>query len=258
MCRHLCSTGAPNTVSCLVPIPLALSATNRNDLFTPSIQTIPPILIMRFTAFLFLTALSTAAAFAPSSTSSGVSSSTTTQLHAESSRREVMGAIGAALGAGMLLSFPESSAAFSNPALQTLKSRKPTKQAFIPGKGLHDSEDYETLMAANNPALQTLRSRKPTKQAFIPGKGLRNTEEYENLLAANNPALQTLRSRKPTKQAFIPGKGLRNTEDNDFDMLVAGLQNPASQTFKGRKHTKQAFIPGKGLRLTDSFDELLG
>jgi hypothetical protein len=170
---------------------------------------------MRFSSLLFLAACPSVAGFVQSSTSVGIHSST--ELHAESSRREVMGAIGAALGAG-LLSFPQSSFAANNPALETLKSRKPTKQAFIPGKGLRNNEEFDHLMAVNNPALQTFKGRKPTKQAFIPGKGLRNNEEFDHLMAVNNPALQTFKGRKPTKQAFIPGKGLRLTES--FDELL--------------------------------------
>mmetsp|Transcript_16565 Transcript_16565/g.40323 ORF Transcript_16565/g.40323 Transcript_16565/m.40323 type:complete len:86 (+) Transcript_16565:193-450(+) len=81
---------------------------------------------MRTSVLVFLATCSSAAAFAPASVQPSTITSTT-QLHAETTgRREAMGAI-VALGAGLML--PQASEALQNPALQTLKSRKPTKQA---------------------------------------------------------------------------------------------------------------------------------
>jgi hypothetical protein len=171
---------------------------------------------MKTSALALLALVSSASAFqsvAPKQASSS------TQLHAES-RREALGAIGIALG-GLMFGAEPSNAGLDNPALQTFKGRKRTKGAFIPGKGLRNQEDFDSLVA-----------------------GLQN------------PALQTFKGGKKTKGAFIPGKGLRNQED--FDTLVAGLDNPALQTFKGRKRTKGAFIPGKGLRNQEDFDTLMG
>ena len=168
---------------------------------------------MRISAVVFLAICSSAAAFAPSARHSASSS----QLHAENvGRREAMGAFGAALGTALL--FPQYSNAIENPALKTLQSRKRTKGAFIPGKGLHSKEEYDRLMALTNPALQTFKGAKPTKGQFIPGKGLHSQEEYDRLMAINNPALQTFKGAKPTKGQFIPGKGLH--QSNTFDELL--------------------------------------
>ena len=38
--------------------------------------------------------------------------------------------------------------------------------AFIPGKGLHQYESFDELVAANNPALQTFKGGKKTKGPF--------------------------------------------------------------------------------------------
>ena len=90
---------------------------------------------MRLTPIVFLAACSSVTGFAPAA-SSRVSISNT-QLQAEqqnsSSRREAMGTIGAAIGLGAGLLFPQVSNAVNNPALETFKGRKKTKGAFIPG-----------------------------------------------------------------------------------------------------------------------------
>ena len=90
---------------------------------------------MRLAPIVFLATCSSVAGFAPAA-SSRVSSSKT-QLQAEqqnsSSRREAMGTIGAALGLGAGLLFPQVSNAANNPALQTFKGGKKTKGSFIPG-----------------------------------------------------------------------------------------------------------------------------
>ena len=133
---------------------------------------------MRISALVFLATCSSVAAFAPIATRSG---SVVTQLQAENvGRREAMGAFGAALGTALL--FPQPGNAITNPALQTLKGRKHGKGQFIPGKGLHADEEFDTLMAANNPALQTFKARKPTKGQFIPGKGLHSSIDFEELI----------------------------------------------------------------------------
>ena len=133
---------------------------------------------MRISAVVFLAICSSVTAFAPSATQS----SSTTQLHAENvGRREAMGAFGAALGTALL--FPQSSNAIQNPALQTMKARKPTKGQFIPGKGLHANEDFDQLVAIQNPALQTLKGRRKTKGQFIPGKGLHSSNTFDELLS---------------------------------------------------------------------------
>lgn len=168
---------------------------------------------MRLSAISFLVTCSSVAAFAPSPS---LPSCSRTQLHADNShRREVLGTIGASLGAALL--FPQSSNAIQNPALQTLKGRKKTKGQFIPGKGLHTNEEFDRLMAIQNPALQTLKGRKKTKGQFIPGKGMHMNEEFDRLMAISNPALQTMKARKPTKGQFIPGKGMHANEE--FEML---------------------------------------
>ena len=141
----------------------------------------------------------------------------------------------------------------SNPASATFKGRTPTKGQFTPGKGLRNTEEADTLMAGlSNPASATFKGRKPTKGQFTPGKGLRNKEE--SLFAGlSNPASATFKGRTPTKGQFIPGKGLHNKEES----LLAGLSNPASATFKGRTRTKGQFIPGKGLHNNEEFGELV-
>lgn len=55
---------------------------------------------------------------------------------------------------------------------------KKTKGAFIPGKGLHQNEPFENLLAASNPALATFKGGKNTKGAFIPGKGLHKVQPF--------------------------------------------------------------------------------
>lgn len=35
--------------------------------------------------------------------------------------------------------------------------------SFIPGKGLHEHESFDQLVAANNPALQTFKGGRKTK-----------------------------------------------------------------------------------------------
>ena len=92
------------------------------------------------------------------------------------SRRESLAGLGLAVG-GLL--FPDTSSAANNPALQTFKGRKGTKGAFIPGKGMRNTEEYEKLVAASNPALATFKGSKGTKGAFIPGKGLRLNEPFD-------------------------------------------------------------------------------
>lgn len=90
---------------------------------------------------LALTASSTSA-FAPASQNSLRSS---TKLHAEGgSRREALGAIGAALGG---LALPGVSNALTNPALQTFKGGKMTKGAFIPGKVSSYTGDVSAIAA---------------------------------------------------------------------------------------------------------------
>ena len=132
---------------------------------------------MRLSAVVVLATCSSAAAFVPSAQQSV----STTQLQAENvGRREALGAFGAALGTALL--FPESSNALENPALQTFKGRKPTKGAFIPGKGLHSNMSFDNLVALENPALQTFKGRKKTKGAFIPGKGLHSSNTFDELL----------------------------------------------------------------------------
>ena len=128
-------------------------------------------------------------------------------------------------------------------------------QAFIPGKGLRNNEEFGTLVSGlSNPASATFKGRKPTKGQFTPGKGLHNTEEADTLMAGlSNPASATFKGRPPTKGQFIPGKGLRGKEES----LLAGLSNPASATFKGRTRTKGEFIPGKGLHNNEQFGELV-
>ena len=111
---------------------------------------------LHLSALLALTA--SASAFAPAQ----MASSSTTELSAMS-RRDAFGmAFSAAVGAASLL--PEEAQA-SNPALETFKGRKPTRGAFIPGKGIRQQEE---LIAASNPALQTFKGTKGTKGAYIP------------------------------------------------------------------------------------------
>lgn len=83
---------------------------------------------MKTTAFALLALSASSNAFAPAS--QGSIQSSRTQLHAES-RRDALGAIGAALGG---LALPGVSNALTNPALETFKGGKKTKGAFIPGK----------------------------------------------------------------------------------------------------------------------------
>jgi hypothetical protein len=204
---------------------------------------------MKTSTIALLALVSSASAFQSVAPKQAFSS---TQLHAES-RRAALGAIGIALG-GLMFGAEPSNAGLQNPALQTFKGGKKTKGAFIPGKGLRNQEDFDTLVAD---ALQTMRERQRTGPRGPPGRGIRNTMEFDELVAGlDNPALQTFKGKKRTKGAFIPGKGIRNTME--FDELVAGLDNPALQTFKGRKRTKGAFIPGKGIRLNEGFDTLMG
>jgi hypothetical protein len=165
---------------------------------------------MRTTALFFLALVSSATAFAPAS-----SKHTSTQLHAESSRRDALAAMGLAFGGLML---PQESEAFNNPALQTFKARKRTKGSFTPGKGLHNTQEFDNLVAGQNPALQTFKGRKKTAGSFIPGKGLHNSQEFDNLVAGQNPALQTFKARKRTAGSFIPGKGLHNNDT--FESLM--------------------------------------
>jgi hypothetical protein len=123
-------------------------------------------------ALLALAAVQNASAFSPAS-HKHAAITTTTQLNAES-RREALGGMGIALAglfAGSFGAPEESMAALQNPALQTFKGGKKTKGAFIPGKGLRNTEEYDQLVAGlENPALQTFKGGKRTKGAFIPGK----------------------------------------------------------------------------------------
>jgi hypothetical protein len=118
-------------------------------------------------ALLALAAVENASAFSPAS----IKHASTTQLNADS-RREALGSMGIALAGLFAGSFgaPEESMAANNPALQTFKGRKHTSGAFIPGKGMRNTEEYDRLVAANNPALQTFKGSKKTKGQFIPGK----------------------------------------------------------------------------------------
>jgi hypothetical protein len=121
---------------------------------------------------LALAAAQGSAAFCPVSQITGIESCT--QLNAENSRRNALGQMGIALGGLFIGGFAapeESSAGLANPALQTFKGGKKTKGAFIPGKGLREREEFDSLLAGlNNPALQTFKGGKKTKGAFIPGK----------------------------------------------------------------------------------------
>ena len=90
-----------------------------------------------------------------------------TELAAE--RREVFGMAAAAALSAFSLSMPAEAA--NNPALQTFKGKKGSKNSYYPGKGLKQHEDF--LMAANNPALQTFKGKKGSKNQYIPGKGLK-------------------------------------------------------------------------------------
>ena len=160
---------------------------------------------MRASAALFALLSASAHAFAPVQQPHRVAS---TELAAE--RREVFGMAAAAALSTFGLSMPAQAA--SNPALETLKAKKGSKNQYIPGKGLHQHDDM--LVAANNPALQTLKAKKGSKNQYIPGKGLHQHDDF--LMAANNPALQTLKAKKGSKNQYIPGKGLHK----DFDLFA--------------------------------------
>ena len=64
---------------------------------------------------------------------------------------------------------------------------------------MREQTSFDELVAVQNPALQTFKGRKPTKGAFIPGKGMREQMTFDELVAANNPALQTFKGGKKTK-----------------------------------------------------------
>jgi hypothetical protein len=206
------------------------------------------MMMMKMTRLaVLLTVLTSSHAFVTQSSSVRCSS---TELKAVN-RRDALGlAFGLLAAAGS----PLASNAVSDPALQTFKGRKKTKGSFIPGKGIREHEEFESLVSVSNPALQTFKGGKKTKGSFIPGKGLHGHEDYESLVAVSNPALQTFKGGKKTKGSFIPGKGLH--EHDDFESLVA-VSNPALQTFKGGKKTKGSFIPGKGLHEHVDFESLV-
>lgn len=159
------------------------------------------MMMMKMTRLaVLLTVLTSSHAFVTQSSSVRCSS---TELKAVN-RRDALGlAFGLLAAAGS----PLASNAVSDPALQTFKGRKKTKGSFIPGKGIREHEEFESLVSVSNPALQTFKGGKKTKGSFIPGKGLHEHVDFESLVAVNNPALQTFKGGKGPKGSFIPGKG---------------------------------------------------
>ena len=145
-------------------------------------------------------------AFAPSTAGQRMASM---ELAAE--RREVFGVAAAAAFSAFGLTMPAE--AVTNPALQTFKGKKGSKNQYIPGKGLKQHDDE--LVAVTNPALQTFKGKKGSKNQYIPGKGLKQHEDM--LVAVTNPALQTFKGKKGSKNQYIPGKGLKM---KDFDIFA--------------------------------------
>jgi hypothetical protein len=178
------------------------------------------------TAFLVASLAYSGEAFAPISQAR----TSQTELGATLDRRNLLGAIGVAMGGALVGTNPADA---SNPALETFKGGKKTKGSFIPGKGIRLHEEN---LIASNPALETFKGGKKTKGSFIPGKGIRQQEE--SIMIASNPALETFKGRPRTKGAFVPGKGIRQHEEH---VMIAS--NPALETFKGGKKTKGSFIP---------------
>jgi hypothetical protein len=187
-------------------------------------------------AFLLASLACSGEAFAPISQAR----TSQTELGATLDRRNLLGAIGVAIGGALVGTNPADA---SNPALETFKGGKKTKGSFIPGKGIRLQEEN---LITSNPALETFKGGKKTKGSFIPGKGIRQQEE--SIMMASNPALETFKGRPRTKGSFIPGKGIRQQEDP-----VMMASNPALETFKGRPRTKGSFIPGKGIRQHEEY-----
>ena len=215
---------------------------------TPPNFTMGKVAVSFVLAFCFL---ALANAFAPSTTLVR----STTELAA--GRREVIGAVGVALG-GLLAGQATAGATepsillagLKNPAGETFKARKGPSGSFVPGKGIRARED-ELLAGLKNPAGETFKARKGPSGSFVPGKGIRAHDD-ELLAGLKNPAGETFKARKGPSGSFVPGKGIRAREDG----LMAGLTNPAGETFKSRKgHGRASFIPGKGMRLHE--DELM-